>query len=621
MTTSTTGRVRRNAARLALAGLALWAVVRPLTTHALVLDDRGEMRLGMRAYTAVRIGTEEMGGEDNPLVFPGSAAGHVRQHRYFLELKLDHDIRRLAKTGWGVARVFDWLDPDGLRYSLQYRGEGEGIYDYGPAEFSHQYAKTLRVENDVPNIPALGLSPKIPPELARQRVDRLRRIARQRHRFFLGYIDYEKGPVFLRIGRQILAWGETDVFRLLDNINPLDDSFGGFFIALDERRLPLDMARGSYHFPSLGPIHDSFLEGFVALGNKVSTFPGIPPGSPWEPGGLGHPLPNLKTTPDVPGPEDLRGGGRFVFNAMDVTYTLAHYYTYLDVPGVRFRIPGQVQLPGESTPTNTPRFGSEIQAIQRFPRVQISGASATFPVPSWYSVVRSEAAYFRGEPMNRQGQGMSKFANDQPGTPGFRKLQQAGNTEGGLDPFVYPGFLLLNRQGPIQGTVLRRDTFNLALGADVNRFIHWLNPHQTFFFSFQFFYKHVFDSPGDLVLPVVFRNTAVSKDLLIIGTNCGDPAAGKGRACFLRPRLFHLDDDRFLNTILITTSYYGGRIIPSYGMFYDWQGAFVFQPGVTYSRDPFRFITDYTRVEAAPTGQFGAVRDRDNVRFQVEYVF
>ena len=39
------------------------------------------------------------------------------------------------------------------------------------------------------------------------------------------------------------AWGETDIFRLLDNINPLDDSFGGFFIALDERRMPIEMVR------------------------------------------------------------------------------------------------------------------------------------------------------------------------------------------------------------------------------------------------------------------------------------------------------------------------------------------------------------------------------------------
>ena len=43
-----------------------------------------------------------------------------------------------------------------------------------------------------------------------------------------------------------LAWGETDVFRLLDNINPLDNSFGGFLVPLDERRVPLDMLRISY---------------------------------------------------------------------------------------------------------------------------------------------------------------------------------------------------------------------------------------------------------------------------------------------------------------------------------------------------------------------------------------
>src|SRR5439155_451256 len=80
--------------------------------------------------------------------------------------------------------------------------------------------------------------------------------------------------------------------------------------------------------------------GFAALGNRVSTLPGIPPGSPWEPGGLGRPNPAIRTVVDVPGADDVRGGGRFVFTAHDVTYTLAHYYTYLDTPGVRFQLPG-----------------------------------------------------------------------------------------------------------------------------------------------------------------------------------------------------------------------------------------------------------------------------------------
>src|SRR5438445_7512296 len=126
MTTAT----RRHARRLLLAGLVLGAIARPAC--ALTLDDRGEMRLGLRAYTAARIGTEKMGGSDDPLSFPNSAAGHLRQHRYFLELKLDHDVRRLAKTSYGLARLFDCIDPNTLRYSPEYRGERAAIYHYGP---------------------------------------------------------------------------------------------------------------------------------------------------------------------------------------------------------------------------------------------------------------------------------------------------------------------------------------------------------------------------------------------------------------------------------------------------------------------------------------------------------
>jgi hypothetical protein len=596
-------------------GLAALAVL-VLASHAraVTLDDRGEMRFGMRAYTAARIGTQTMGSSDDPLTFPGSGSGHLRQHRYFLDLKLDHDIRRLGTTTKGLAWLLGWMNPQKLAYSLQYRGEGEGIYDYGPREWTEQFRKTIEVENDIPEFLA-----EIPPEYARRRVDRLRRIARQRHRLLSAYVDVEKGPVFVRIGRQVLAWGETDVFRLLDNINPLDDSFGGFFIALDERRLPLEMIRASYAFGSVGPLHDTFLEGFAAVGNRVSTWPGIPAGSPWMPSGLGHPLPNLRQEIDLPAREDLRGGARLVFNFKDITWTLAHYYTYFDIPGVQFRLPGAVQLPGETDATSTARFGNEIQAIQRFPRVPVTGASATFPIPSLYTVVRSEAAYFQDEPMNRQGDGNSANSRFPIGSPQANALSR--NLEGGLNPFVYPAFLQLLREKPVWGRVLQRDTFNFALGFDVNRYIRFLNPTQTFFFSTQFFYKHVFDSPGDLVLPVPFRNIPVNPETPVVGQGCLKRNGEAGRPCRLQPRLLHLDDNRFLHTLLVTTAYSGGRIIPSLGMFYDWQGAIVLQPGVALVRDPFRFITDFSWVNSVPSGQFGAVRDRDNIRFQVEYVF
>jgi hypothetical protein len=260
----------------------------------------------------------------------------------------------------------------------------------------------------------------------------------------------------------------------------------------------------------------------------------------------------------------------------------------------------------------------------------VTGGAITFPIDSLYTIIRSEAAYFQGEPMNRQGQGNANDTFAVKGSPGFRRLVRANNTEGGLDPFVYPRFIdpATLRKSGYWAKLLQRDTFNMAIGADINRFVQWLNPTQTIFISTQFFYKHVFDSPGDLVLPVPYRNIPVGKKTLAVGdpdlNNFGIGGCGpKGRksACPLRPRLYRLADDRFLQTLLVTTQYSGGRITPYYGMFYDWQGAVVMQPGVTLTQDPFRFTVDYTRIEGAPTGQFGAVRDRDNVRFQIEFVF
>ncbi len=65
--------------------------------------------------------------------------------------------------------------------------------------------------------------------------------------------------------------------------------------------------------------------------------------------------------------------------------------------------------------------------------------------------------------------------------------------------------------------MLKKNTFNMSLGFDINRFIRYLNPTQTFFISTQIFYKHIFDSPGDLVLPMPFRNGPVSPKLPIVG--------------------------------------------------------------------------------------------------------
>jgi hypothetical protein len=632
----TTAMRRRVGRHLAEALIALAVLIGTRAAFALTFDDRGEMRLGLRAYNAVRIGTETIGNSDNPLDYPVSGAGHLRQDRFFLQISYDHDLTRLTHESTGLLAPFRLINPSSLKYTLEYRFEGEGLYDWGPDEYSHEYAGLSRFRSDLPKVDIPGLAhttPFLDPAYIKERVDRLRRNAITRNRLFLAFLDFEKGPLFIRVGRQNLSWGETDIFRLLDNINPLDDSFGGFFIALDERRVPIAMVRSSYQLGSWGPFQDAFLEGFVAQGNRVATNPGIPVGSTWIPGGLAYPNQALRQIIDTPDATKVRGGARLVFTAKDITFSLAHYQTYLDVPGIQFRLPAQKKLP-DGTMSNTASFDNPILAFQRFPRVAITGGSLTFPITSLYTIVRSEVAYFAHQPFNRQGNGNSfdSFSlGNGIGTPGTKRLQAADNTDGGLNPFIYPRFLAQGRKGPVWGQTLTLNTFNMSFGLDVNRFIRFLNPTQTFFFSTQLFYKHVFDSPGDLVLPVPYRNLPVNGKIPIIGDpdapgnilpgigGCGPK--GNKRACNLQPRLYPLQENQVLQTLLITTSYSGGRIVPFVGMFYDWVGGVVVQPGVTLVRDPFRFTFDYTSVTSVAAQQFGTVRDKDNVRFQVEYVF
>jgi len=158
---------------------------------------------------------------------------------------------------------------------------------------------------------------------------------KHRERLFQAYSEGNFGKLYVRLGRQVLSWGETDAFQLLDHINPLDSSFGGFLISLDERRVPLDMLRMSHPLPDFGPLNDMFIEGYAAIDN--ANTPLIAAGSPWT-------LPSFGAVPDVTttyhyGPattfSDIRGGGRLVFNVHDITFSAAHFYTYFDTPGAQ----------------------------------------------------------------------------------------------------------------------------------------------------------------------------------------------------------------------------------------------------------------------------------------------
>ena len=350
--------------------------------------------------------------------------------------------------------------------------------------------------------------------------DRLRHVAVLRNRLFQAYLETQMGDLLVRFGRQILAWGETDNFRLLDNINPVDNSFGGFLIPLDERRIPLDMLVANYYFGDVGPIYEAYVEGFLAIDNHVAFKPGIPLGSAWALPNLGEPSTTQFDSRQGPARtfHDARGGVQLKFNAPvpgigDATFGLAYYRTYLDTPRVQV-------LVNQNFPigiTSGPATGYLAWAEQTAPPVEIMGGTTTFAIPSEFSrhlflsgepIIRSELAYFRGEPRFSQA-ALDPFIFGTGGCGGLPiatgKSQcsvsgascstsaDCGDSGGQCVEVMARQGELVRRGGNTYCTGKRStgDSWNFVLGIDTNQWFRFLNPRQTFFISTQFFYKHL----------------------------------------------------------------------------------------------------------------------------------
>jgi len=581
-------------------GLSLGIVllVEQGTAKAIFLDREETVRVNGRVYNRTTYATED--AAQNTRVQIPYSNWNMLQNRTFIQLELRHNLTDLIAGRYeGLLSFLHYplvplrgLDPDDLDYFVTYRGEYDGVWDYGPDVFSEAYPL---LSNCAPLAKAKKRHPR--DFSGCTRLDTRRRL-RHRHRLFEAYINYVKGPIFLRVGRQNLSWGETDVFRLLDQINPLDASFGGFLVPLDERRVPLDMLRAIYGFGSRGPFAEINLEGYVALDDEVAE--PVPTGSPWS-------TPNpagIKSVVKKPARNltDARGGGRIIGVLGDFTFSVAHFYTYLDASTVR------VMTPTKNPPINLGEFETALRAGQAsqflvrnfranimFPKVQISGATLSFSIPQLYAVVRSEFAYFYAEPF---------FLNSAPNqilgpaltgqvTPGYRQV--------GTDPVT--GAPLLRYKNNID----RSDVVRWSLGLDINRYIRFLNPTQSFFISAQTFGTHILDFDSTPLTSVVdafgFAHFSVP---------VRDPH--RNNQAFV-----NLDSYQIINTLLLSTSYRSGVISPSLAFFYDWQGAWVVQPGVTFVRDPFRLTLQYNYIDGQFNG-IGFLRDRDNVIVQLEFV-
>jgi hypothetical protein len=296
--------------------------------------------------------------------------------------------------------------------------------------------------------------------------------------------------LFLKVGKQQVVWGRTDLFRVLDVINPIDYSRNNIYDELQDIRIPMWIAQAEYRMGGSDAMQDRniqvvwnfdqfradnlgqcgtpnaildagcFFRGAKNLwdnGGTVANFAPIPPGTPglyaatdFGPHQIGIrnvylPGWSLKNTQLGAKYEGVtKGGIAFSLNAL--TYRS-------QLPSLRAFNSGAVNpFTGGTGNTIPPAVGVPVANLIafdiHFPRVNLIGGSMDFQVDPIKTAVRLEGAFTNGE----------EFPNT-------------------ARPELYS----------------KNKVFRSVIGLDRPTFIDFINPLRTTLISGQIFYQHIFN--------------------------------------------------------------------------------------------------------------------------------
>ncbi|WP_394375276.1 DUF1302 family protein [Stutzerimonas frequens] len=289
------------------------------------------------------------------------------------------------------------------------------------------------------------------------------------------YVDFDNqlpnGDILSwRLGKQQVIWGRTDLFRVLDVINPIDFSRNNIYDELEDIRIPMWIAKADWrmganevfddlnlsfvwNFDKFRPhnlgqcgqpnsILDAgcFFRGMNNLwenGGTVANFAGGNIATDFGPGQLGirkaH-MPSWSLSNSQFGLKLEGVYGDFGFSLNALTYRS-------QLPSLRGGIPAQNAFTGEVAV-----WPGLIAFDIHFPRVNLIGGSIDYYSQAIDTVFRFEVAHTEGE----------EFANT---------LQSRLFSESDVTRYV--------------------------IGADKNIFIPFLNPGRAFLFSGQLFGQHI----------------------------------------------------------------------------------------------------------------------------------
>ena len=344
-----------------------------------MIYDNNDFQLSGKLEAKTGVFTEPAKGNTTP----NYQRWQMFKQRNMAVLQADHDLTKL--TG---------MD---LQYHLVGRMIYEGVYDYGPKVFREAYDSN------------------------KDAFDRYN--LKLQYALWEAYVNYKIGALNIRVGRQNLSWGETDMMRVVDHINPIDNTWGGTGTeTLDDRRIPLWMLRTTYQqSPNLG------FEAFLVPGSIDATVAlYAPDGSPYAAPTSDMSKFGVTSAPFymnlafnhgkgyIVEPARDMSNSRFGFKVQsskffDTNIALTFQRTFWDLPGSRlvvlnssgnFLPPGTLMTPGNL------QYGTIGQELS-YPKVNIFGLQANHIFTDLDFILKGEVAHTLHAPILMQASATS----------------------------------------------------------------------------------------------------------------------------------------------------------------------------------------------------------------------
>jgi Protein of unknown function (DUF1302) len=652
---------RRRGGRLAAIGctaVLIWSA----TAQALYVDEDQNISLRARVYSQAAIRLRDSAAADNPPdrrdTNPSVRAGQLIQQRNFFNPELDAKLTPYLNFMRGT--FLDWMVPDELTFRAAGWGFYDGIYDYGTSQFNPVQnainkdfgsfsggicfsppaqdppfpdagkpcstnsdclsgscapsgawfisGRKLRVPKGCPNprnpnaclvdsiqdvFPHLEISDPYDIYALQRRINEL-------------YLSYSKGPLFVRMGRQAISWGESDTIALLDQTNPFDITLAapGLFEDVDEARIPLWTLRASYNlFEDIGPFSSGFVEAYWVPG-FIDTTTSITPiltASPYSPRGKnpqfssGFPNDSYQFVLFDHLPEKKFDQSRWGFRFQTVVnrfFTVqAWIYTHFPQAPVPRHIAPVVVKPGSEGARTaqticgdfaqegcSPLFGVELV----HDLTTVYGLAGTFFLEPLDSIVRINTQFFENEP------GFIPQYN-------LNVKSQADRDKG-----------IGNPGGPVSepGTVPVADYVRWEIGLDRFFFLRPLNPTN----SFVLVVSQVGSYNLDETSRKDFRFGGQRKRLKDV------PGVAPVPDDFVQQKKV----EAFFQATL-QTDYLHGRLSPRFTFIQNVRGTYAIHPSLIYRwSDALLLSTELTHI-GGEYQSFGFFQDKDQLAFRVTY--